>query len=92
MKIVINNCYGGISEEHAKLRTDPDFVKKVERGYKGNEKTEFMGHWLDVKLEELSVAVIPDEATDYLITDYDGVESLYFVLNGKIVQWNKHKQ
>lgn len=88
MKIVINNCYGGISAEHKELRTDPDFIAKVESGFKGDEKTEFMGHWMDIQLEDLVVATIPDEATDYVITDYDGIETLYYVIDGKIIKYD----
>lgn len=91
MKIVINTCYGGISEEHAALRTDPDFIKKVEKGFKGNDGVNFGGHWLNLELEALTAVEIPNEATDYLITDYDGIETLYYVLDGKIVKYGNDR-
>ena len=33
----------------------------------------------------LKVYVIPDDATDWEINEYDGMESLILVINGKIV-------
>ena len=32
----------------------------------------------------LTVKEIPDEATDYTIIDYDGMESIFYVVNGKL--------
>lgn len=33
---------------------------------------------------DLRVAVIPDDVTDWMVSDYDGLETIYFVRNGKI--------
>lgn len=87
MKLVINNCYGGMSEAHKALRADPEFVKKVEGGYDGEGEEEFnlRGRPFYIgRLEHLVVVEIPDEATDYYIEDYDGVETVVYVVNGKI--------
>ena len=92
MKIVINNCYGGMDTEHQALRTDPDFIAKVEAGFDGKEKNHFEftttggeKRSFDFgRLEHLIVVEIPDESTDYYINDYDGVESVFYVVNGKI--------
>ena len=86
MKIVINTCYGG-------FRIKPEIVKKY-----GFDNQQLFDYRTDEKLikliesgvdcagmcSELSVVEIPDEATDYHITDYDGAESVLYVLNGKI--------
>ena len=89
MKIVINECYGGFSlseracmvldcrpydySEH-EMRNDPQLVEVVED----------LGHDASGRLAELEVVEIPDSATDWVIFDYDGMESLAYVLNGKI--------
>ena len=87
MEIVINNCYGGfsVSEEAVKFfdmtseyadidRQDPRLIKKV----KENPK------WVSGKFAYLKVVDIPDEATDWYIDEYDGLECIMYVLNGKI--------
>lgn len=37
-----------------------------------------------VRFEEYKIVRFPAEATDTLLVDYDGCETLYYVLNGKI--------
>ena len=93
MKILINDCYGGYSfkeefrekfgmgyysQETDGNRRRLDVIKAVE-----NDKT---GSFNDTNAD-IVVAEIPDEATDYLITDYDGMETLYYVVDGKICIW-----
>lgn len=88
MKIVINADYGGFSipdeiveaigadgwfDRRPQIRTNPIFVKHVEDN--ANER----GMYHDLKVVE-----IPDEATDWDIYDYDGLETLFYVLDGKI--------
>jgi hypothetical protein len=87
-KIVLNYCYGGysLSEEAMRLlntddsrayeedRTNPRLVEVVET----------LGEKADGHCAALVVRTIPDEATDYLITEYDGSETLYVVVDGKI--------
>ena len=79
MKIVINNDYGYRSDETQQLRTDPKFIEDVESG-------RFVGHvnehWGGA--ETLRVIEIPDEATDYMVVNYDGVEGVIYVLDGKL--------
>lgn len=79
MKLVINTAWGTISEESAKLRRDPQFIEDVETG-------RFVGHFDERwgKAEALKVVEIPDYATDFLIVDYDGQESVLYVVDGKI--------
>lgn len=86
MKIVINTCYGGFGinskwcAENCKegCREDCRECEKLIRAIE--KKEELVGNYLS----ELTVVEIPDEATDYEILEYDGCESLLYVLNGKI--------
>lgn len=86
MKIVINTCYGGFGinskwcAENCKEGCCED-CRECEKLIRAIEKKEeLVGNYLS----ELTVAEIPDEATDYEILEYDGCESLLYILNGKI--------
>lgn len=84
MKLVINNCYGGFGvncDIAEKFGFDPYGVERdnirlitlIELGVDCN-------NWAS----DLRVVEIPDAATDYEITEYDGRESVIYVLDGKI--------
>ena len=80
MKMVINNNWGGfeLPEDYVavkpnvswdEVRFDIDLIDIVEsEDYEG----------------DLEVVEIPDEATDWMIDEYDGFESIIYVVNGKI--------
>lgn len=81
MKIVLNRAYGGygykVADKHTELiekyeddRTAEELVKAVE------ENPEEFG--------QLEVIWFEDEATDYTIEEYDGWETLIYVLDGKL--------
>ena len=89
MKIVINRCFGGfgISESCARalgvdedffdeddLRTNEQFIAMVE------EDSDFASD----DDAELEVVEIPDNATDWELTEYDGMEEIICVVDGKI--------
>ena len=87
MEIVINTCYGGfsVSEEAVRFfnldsvysyidRQDPVLIKKVKEN----------PDWVSGRFANLKVVDIPDEATDWIIDEYDGLERIMYVLNGKI--------
>lgn len=85
MKLVVNKCFGGasLSPEVAKelnmnpynfLRTDSKLIKMVKED---SEKV----NGFTAKLE---VVEIPEETTDYEINDYDGIETVTYVVNGKL--------
>lgn len=92
MKFVLNRSYGifGLSNEACKilncdketyydfnLRTAPELIKVVEDlGTKKASTT-----WSNLEIVE-----IPDGFTDYVIEEHDGIEFVYYVIDGKIVK------
>ena len=89
MKIVINTCYGGFSLSDMAIkalgletpfyysdisRTDERLIALVEQNYE--TVSGFYSH--------LEVVEIPDEATDWMIDEYDGAEDIIYVVDGKI--------
>lgn len=86
MKIVTNSCYGGfhLPEEFCRAygfnayddidRTDINLVNFVQSH----------GGMVQESFACLVVEEIPDEVTDWEISDYDGYESIIYVLDGKI--------
>ena len=83
MKFVLNQCYGGFGLSdwaEKKLghseppRDDPDFISLV-----GQYPDKVSGD-----CAELRVVEIPDNTTDYEIDEYDGFESITYVVDGKI--------
>lgn len=79
MKIVINTNYGGfgygVSKEIATLakrgnRASPQLIKLVET----------QPH----KCGDLKVVEIPNNTTDWIVNDYDGLETVVYVVDGKI--------
>ena len=87
MKIVINACYGGFSLSPAAMkacgansaydedqRFNPALIEMV-------EKNPGMANG---RCAELQVVEIPDSTTDYEIEEYDGLETVLYVVDGKI--------
>ena len=88
MKIVINSCFGGFclsdeailcleceySFEYDNRRTDPDLINVVEN----------LGELASGPFSDLRVIEIPDDATDWELNDYDGLEGITYVLDGKL--------
>lgn len=89
MKIVINTCYGGFGinskwcmknceegccrEDLRKCRECAKLIRAIEEGEN-----------VDDNFSKLAVVEFPNEATDYELLEYDGIESLLYVLDGKI--------
>lgn len=85
MKIVLNKCYGGfgLDDELAEQygidkwsvdRADAKLVELVEK----------YGEDAGDSYTELEIVEIPEEATDWEIDEYDGFESVIYVVDGKI--------
>ena len=89
MKIVLNRDYGGFSiSNFAKekleldtkypddeIRTDERFIDLIK---------EYGSSMVSGGCAKLQVYDLPDDITDYLIQEYDGYETLYYVKDGKI--------
>lgn len=85
MKIIINRCFGGAGlnkvaagkynhgEEYWFDREDASLIAAIESGE--NINSDF---------SKLEVVSIPDEVTDYEINEYDGMESIICVIDGKL--------
>lgn len=86
MKIVINDCYGGFSlpKEFCKKYNVDEFDDEVERT--DERLVSFVESRGRVKerYSMLIVVEIPDNATDYMITEYDGAEGIIYVVDGKL--------
>ena len=88
MYIIINRCYGG-------FQLSDEFCEKYNRSHYLNldERTnieiikeicEFGFDNASGGFSKIRVAKISDDVTDYDISDYDGVESVISVVDGKI--------
>lgn len=89
MKIIINCSYGGfqLSDEAVRLmegkwdsnyptRRDPNLIALIEE----------IGSKRVSNHSNLRVVEIPDEATDWRLEEYDGWESVIYVLDGKMYE------
>ena len=86
MKIVISACYGGfsLSEEAVnalRLRDSHDYVARTDK-----RLVELIESGMNCsgRFADLEVVEIPDEATDWEISEYDGSEEVIYVLDGII--------
>ena len=88
MKMILNKCYGGFSLSQAcadklgldifpwkkEVRFNPQLIAEVERD----------SDWASGNVASLQVVNIPDDATDFHIDTHDGIESVVFVVDGKL--------
>lgn len=86
MKVVVNKCYGGfglsdwgmeqlgINVDYDIDRTDSRLVELVEKFPAETENN----------YASLEVVTIPDASTDWELDQYDGLESIIYVVDGKI--------
>jgi hypothetical protein len=90
MKVVINECFGGFSVS--------DFVVE-QLGLDSPRRVNRVDERLITLIEEygsekcsgrhacLSVVEMPDNTTDWEISEYDGSETLIYVVDGKLYHW-----
>lgn len=86
MKVVINECYGGfsLSEYAAKELNLSSIYDDIERtNERLIELVEEDSGKASGLFADLSVVDIPDEATDWMIEEYDGYEHVLAVVDGK---------
>lgn len=86
MKMVLNKCYGGFglsteAREALGLDWDSDLDRTDARLV---EMVEADPEAVCCSYSELQVVSIPEEATDYHIDEYDGFESVVYVVDGKL--------
>lgn len=88
MRVVINACFGGFhidqeikdmlgittDEESVRTRTNPKLLTHVEMGRNTT-------NWRTCKPVVLT---IPDNVTDWEIEEYDGLESITYVVDGML--------
>ena len=82
MKMVINANYGGFGLDVAEQYKG--WVRSFERDRFNAELVEFVETHPD-ECGDLAVVIIPEEATDWEMDEYDGYESVIYVLDGKII-------
>lgn len=87
MKLVINVSYGGFSLPE-EFRTQYGIDEYDDNINRTDERLitfiENHGGCVEAFCSELEVVEIPDESTDYYIDEYDGLETVIYVLDGKI--------
>lgn len=88
IRFVLNKCYGGFSLSDAALSMLPNDVDYCEYSHRGDEElldvVETLGPNANGRHADLVIIEIPNNATDYEISEYDGLETLTYVVRGKI--------
>ena len=81
MKIVINVDFGSFGNG-----VEPEFENFVNENYKDRTNPDLVAFVEEHPKEcgDLDIVEIPDEVTDWEISDYDGREEITYVLDGKI--------
>ena len=84
MKVVINNAcseFGKGMGKNGKDFLQRPYWRKTERTKQ--DLIEFVEN-NPYECGDLAIAIVPDEATDWVIYEYDGLEQVIYVLDGKI--------
>lgn len=82
MKVVIHRAWGSINTYIGEHRTDPQVIAWIEEG---NLPEEILDNgWFIETAADYEVFEMPDNVTDYYIDDYDGMENVFYVIDGKI--------
>jgi hypothetical protein len=81
MKIVLNKDYGGFG--YGVAFEFEDFVRGFSNDRTNPELVAFVEEHPEL-CDDLEVVEIPDEATDWEIDEYDGWETVTYVVDGKL--------
>ena len=87
LELVINACYGGfgLSEEACKMIGLDNRFDEIDRDdYRLVKAVHTLGKKANGFCADLKIVEIPLEATDYFINEYDGAESVIYVVDGKL--------
>lgn len=95
MKILINGCYGcigfskGFKEFHPEFFDEYGWFDHYNQALRSNQKLIAAVERYGIeeacgKHAKLEITEIPDEATDYYVNEYDGMETVIFVVDGKL--------
>ena len=87
MKIVINTCYGGFSLSNEAVEffgVNSPYADIDRQNSLLIEKVEEDPDWISGTYARLRVIEIPEDITDFEIDNYDGLETVTYVLAGKI--------
>ena len=89
MLFVLNKCYGGwsLSEQAAEIlgldtrypELDSAMTEKV-----ANLIREHGSEFVSGRCARLRVVELPDNFTDYEVNEYDGIETITYVVDGKL--------
>lgn len=88
MKVVLNKCFGGFS-----LSMDACVALNLSSPYATISRIDEMlitlieemgSEWASGSCAKLRIVEVPDDVTDWEINDYDGIETITYVLNGKL--------
>ena len=86
MKVVINTCFGGFSLPHAFCYTygfdKYDYIERTDERL--INYVEERGGVVKEGSTKLRVVNVPDNCTDWEISEYDGAESIIYVVDGTI--------
>lgn len=88
MEIVINRCFGGfsLSKEAAALLGVRPYDNVDRTDYRLVQVVKDLGERTNGHCARLEVVELPDETTDWMVNEYDGAETVIYVVNGKLHQ------
>ena len=88
MKIVINTCYGGFSlsdEAIERLNLDSPYAEVERTDEALIALIEEIGSYrVSGRCAKLQIVNLPDDTTDWEISEYDGAEEVIYVVDGKL--------
>ena len=91
MKIVVNKCYGGFGMTEDFYNTFyGGYVRVLAEDRANEELIANLEHYgvdkASKRHADLCIVDIPDNATDWKIVEYDGLEYIMYVVDGKIYE------